>query len=90
MKKVLFIIIAAVMLSCSKDEIIKEVPVNNYMRVITLSTGSAPGQPLQYFVTYGTSSEDQVYTEISQQVYSYYANLANQSPNPRWRGEVTE
>lgn len=90
MKKLLFIAFAMLLLSCSKDEVVKEVPVNNYMKVILLSQGAVPGQPTTYSVVYGTGDDDKVQTEISQEVYNYYYNLAIQSPNPRWRGEVTE
>ncbi|WP_298307225.1 hypothetical protein [Flavobacterium sp.] len=76
--------------SCSKDEIIKEVPVSNYMKVILLQTSTTPGQPSQYFVEYGTALDDKVRMEISQAVFNYYESLAIQSPNPRWRGPITQ
>jgi hypothetical protein len=89
-KAILFLSLLVMFSSCSKDEVIKEVPVSNYMKVLTLSQNNTPGQPLQYFVEYGTAQDDKVLMEVSQSVYNYYQSLAIQSPNPRWRGPITQ
>lgn len=86
----LVMLLAAFTLSgCSDDD---ATPVENtcMMKVITLSAGGAPGDPITYSVEYGTSSSDKVSTEISEAVYNYYHDLSMIAPNPRWRGEVTE
>lgn len=91
MKKVLLIAAFTVftLSACSNDDnTTPAAPVT--MKVLSLSSGSAPGDPLQYFVEYGTSQDDKVRTEISVEVYNHYNTLWMSVPNPRWRGEVTE
>ena len=89
MKKLLLVAFATLTLSCSNDDnTTPAAPVT--MKVLSLSSGSAPGDPVQYFVEYGTSQDDKVRTDISEAVYNHYYSLSMSAPNPRWRGEVTE
>lgn len=78
-----------VLSSCSNDD---ETPTQQpvTMKVLQLGRGGTPGEPVIYSVVYGTSEEDRVYTEISEEVYNHYYELSMAAPNPRWRGEVTE
>lgn len=90
MKKtiLLTVMVAALFIGCSKDDDKKTEPT--YMRVLSLST-STSGDTVTYGVQYGTNIQtDVVYTEISQEVYNYYSDLCEKSPNPRWRGEISE
>ncbi len=91
MKKILFLIALAFMFSCSSDD---DTNVQDgYMKVLYMSRGSAPGEPMTYFIYYGTRiNDDQVTTEVSEEVYEYYRVKfeANPSNKPRWRGMITE
>ena len=93
MKKVLLVLLLAVftLSSCSNDD---SAPVQEtvYMRVLTMSAGSAPGDPIVYQINYGTKiGEDEVSTVVSQEVFEYYQEkfIASPSNKPRWRGMVT-
>lgn len=92
MKKTILLLSAVLLMSCSNDEKIVQVPVagTNTMKVLGLSKGAAPGQPLDYGVSYGTSNDDSVYIQVSQAVYDYYYSKSLITPNPRWRGEITQ
>ena len=93
MKKILLVLMLTMFLvSCSNDDNTTTTPDNGYMKVLYMSAGSAPGGPTIYQIYYGTKiSEDQVMTEVSQEVFEYYEAkfIASPENKPRWRGMVT-
>lgn len=91
MKKLFLIIALTFVLGCSSDD--ETNTENGYMKVLYMSSGSAPGGETLYQIYYGTKiNEDQVTTQVSQAVYEYYRVKfeANPSNKPRWRGMITE
>lgn len=84
MKKItllLFAFLSLTLSSCSSDD--DTSPEDGYMKVLYLSSGSAPGQPMEYRIYYGTAVEyDQVDTVVSEEVFNYYLEKF-QAENPK-------
>jgi hypothetical protein len=92
MKKITLLLLAIIVLSCSSDD---DTPKDQgYMKVLSLGSGVAPGQPIIYTINYGTKeNEDEVFTVVPQDVYEYYEAkwmALGGAGKPRWRGMITQ
>lgn len=92
MKRITLLLLAVIVLSCSSDD---SSPEDGYMKVLTISSSTGSSSPNTiYYISYGTKlNEDQVQTEVTQDVYNYYEAkwlALNGNGKPRWRGMITQ
>ncbi|WP_264521186.1 hypothetical protein [Flavobacterium sp. N1994] len=75
MKKLLFILVAVTVISCSKSDSVPAEPCA--ITVFSYVTGVNPDGSTQYSLSYGPSTSNNQNHIVTQSTYMYYYNLSN-------------